>query len=83
MALSFERKKEILLETIDGLRKKVVDHMIGDMMIEANEKITPVHATGSAGPVKILSEGFRYTIDVTYLDPSYTDVPDSKEAEEP
>ena len=67
--LSPARKKEILLETIDGLRKKVQDNIIGNMMIHANEKVTPVFEMGSKEPVSLMSEGFRYTIDVTYLVP--------------
>ncbi len=68
-ALSPARKKEILLEAIEAMRKKVEDNVIGDMMIEANEKVTPVFEVGSADPVSLMSEGFRYTIDVTYLIP--------------
>lgn len=67
--LTPDRKKEILLEVIEGLRKKVEDNVIGDMMIDADEKVTPIFKMGSAEPVKIISEGFRYTIDVDYLVP--------------
>jgi len=78
--LTPERKKEILLMAIEAMREKVEGHMIGDMSIDIEEKITSIYATGSPEPVSIMSMGFRYTLDVTYLDPVYTDVPDSAEA---
>lgn len=67
--LSPERKREILLETLEGMRKRVEVNVIGDLMIDANEKLTPVFDMGNVEPARILSEGFCYTIDVTYLVP--------------
>jgi len=67
--LTPEKKKENLLMVIDGLRKKVEDHILGDVMIEAKEKIVPIFEYGEPYATDLKSEGFRYTIDVEYLDP--------------
>lgn len=63
-----EKMKEHLLMVIDSLRTKAENHTISYMTIQADEKIVPVFEHNERYATDAKSKGFRYTIDVAYLD---------------
>lgn len=63
-----EKMKEHLLMIIDGLKMKAENHTIDYMTIKADEKIVLVFKDNERYATGAKSKGFRYTIDVAYLD---------------
>ena len=68
MSLTPEKMKEMLLAALDMAREKIVEHTIGNLKLEIDNKVTPIYKPGQREPTSVISTGFGLSFDVTYLD---------------